>query len=301
MVIAIGVLAGLLFVLGLGLLVSAINLLPTDLGLVYLQGGITFITGAAIILAIALSTKHRRFRPSRRRSGKAARGVMTDQSAADGATSPAYTAPAAGMAASALGAASLASAVYGAPASGHDEAEHDPRTKAVLEAFERDLGAELAALPAQAWQEDDLQKTGEQQPPDMIPPEKRPDAEMAIAPDLAPYEQGNAEPLMFDLPPLPALAPQPDWSLPPPIVTTNAEPASPPPDVPGLLPDDDLETLAQEEAPLAPLETLEEVGSYESAGTRFTMYSDGSVVTSGPDGQKRHRTLEDLRAALAAQ
>ena len=50
--------------------------------------------------------------------------------------------------------------------------------------------------------------------------------------------------------------------------------------------------------PLAPLETLEVVGSYDSGGTRFTMYSDGSVVASGSEGETRYPSLQDLRRHL---
>jgi hypothetical protein len=52
--------------------------------------------------------------------------------------------------------------------------------------------------------------------------------------------------------------------------------------------------------PLAPLSTLEVVRSYESGGTRFTMYSDGSFVSSNEDGEQRFRSLDELRATLGA-
>lgn len=64
----------------------------------------------------------------------------------------------------------------------------------------------------------------------------------------------------------------------------------------GLIADDDLAAIADGKTPpLAPLETLMAVGSYDSGGTRFTMYSDGSVVAQGPEGEQRFRTLEELR------
>jgi hypothetical protein len=68
--------------------------------------------------------------------------------------------------------------------------------------------------------------------------------------------------------------------------------------VPGLIADADLAALEQTAPPLAPLETLEIVGSYDSGGTRFTMYSDGSVVASGPEGETRYPTLQALRRHL---
>lgn len=69
----------------------------------------------------------------------------------------------------------------------------------------------------------------------------------------------------------------------------------------GLIADADLAAMAAgaaEEPPLAPIETLDVVGAYDSGGTRFTMYSDGSVHAVGPDGERRFRTLDDLRRFL---
>jgi hypothetical protein len=75
------------------------------------------------------------------------------------------------------------------------------------------------------------------------------------------------------------------------------KPETPP--VPGLIADADLAAIAEaEEPPLAPIETLDIVGSYDSAGTRFTMYSDGSVTAVGPGGERRFRSLEALRRHL---
>ncbi len=69
-----------------------------------------------------------------------------------------------------------------------------------------------------------------------------------------------------------------------------------PPSTPGLIPDADLAAIAEDTGPpLAPLELLTAVGSYDSGGTRFTMYSDGSVVAQGPEGERRFRSLEELR------
>ncbi|MFN3482602.1 MAG: hypothetical protein ACK4YX_06250 [Rhabdaerophilum calidifontis] len=80
----------------------------------------------------------------------------------------------------------------------------------------------------------------------------------------------------------------------------GASPETPP--VPGLIADADLAAIAEaEEPPLAPIETLDIVGSYDSAGTRFTMYSDGSVTAVGPDGERRFRSLEALRRHLDQQ
>ena len=68
--------------------------------------------------------------------------------------------------------------------------------------------------------------------------------------------------------------------------------------VPGLIADADLAALEDSKPPLAPLDTLDVVGAYDSGGTRFTMYSDGSVVAAGPEGETRYPTLQDLRRHL---
>lgn len=296
MVIAIGVLAGLLFVLGLGLVISAINLLPTDLGLVYLQGGITFITGAAIILAIAFSTRHNRRFSAHKRSLKST--AMRRENAPDVAPS-AEQAMVIGLPASAaMAAAGMAGGVatYGGGeqslAPSETIYERDPRTQAVLEAFERDLGLELAQMPQE------LPVSPESEPLPSV--QDVPALAITPPPPASLQDDEEDELLMFNLPPLP----KKDASLPDDaalLPEMAPAPAAPMPEVPGLLPDDDLVSLAEAAEPLAPLETLEEVGSYESAGTKFTMYSDGSVVTSNPEGQNRYRTLDDLRAFLATK
>ncbi|HRE21271.1 MAG TPA: hypothetical protein PKW21_09595 [Rhabdaerophilum sp.] len=76
---------------------------------------------------------------------------------------------------------------------------------------------------------------------------------------------------------------------------------APSPSTPGLIADADLAALSDDIGPhLAPLESLSPVGSYDSGGTRFTMYSDGSVVALGPDGERRFRSLEELRRHIGS-
>ncbi len=91
----------------------------------------------------------------------------------------------------------------------------------------------------------------------------------------------------------------------PAAVEAQLEPASisPPAPQPGLIADADLAALHSEEhlPPLAPIHTLEIVGAYDSAGTRFTMYSDGSVIAAGAEGERRFRTLDELRRHLGHQ
>jgi|GEM_PF-3371285 len=69
----------------------------------------------------------------------------------------------------------------------------------------------------------------------------------------------------------------------------------PPPHTPGLIADADLAALETGEPPLAPLETLDIVGAYDSGGTRFTMYSDGSVMAVGGALNQRFPSLDALR------
>ena len=91
----------------------------------------------------------------------------------------------------------------------------------------------------------------------------------------------------------------------PTAVESQPEPApiSAPAPQPGLIADADLAALHSEEhlPPLAPIHTLEIVGAYDSAGTRFTMYSDGSVIAAGAEGERRFRTLDELRRHLGHQ
>ncbi len=78
------------------------------------------------------------------------------------------------------------------------------------------------------------------------------------------------------------------------------EPVPPAPvsPTPGLIHDEDLAALSDAVADLAPLETLDVVGAYDSGGTRFTMYSDGSVTAKGEGVDRRFRSLDDLRAFI---
>jgi hypothetical protein len=77
-------------------------------------------------------------------------------------------------------------------------------------------------------------------------------------------------------------------------VEEDAAPVS----TPGLIADDDLAALADEAPALAPLETLDIVGAYDSGGTRFTMYSDGSVTALGEGVDRRFPSLDALRAFI---
>ena len=81
----------------------------------------------------------------------------------------------------------------------------------------------------------------------------------------------------------------------PAVVSASPQPKPAPQAVHGLIPDADLAALADDLEQLPPLETLDIVGSYDSGGTRFTMYSDGSVTAIGGDMDRRFPTLDALR------
>lgn len=110
------------------------------------------------------------------------------------------------------------------------------------------------------------------------------------------------------LPPIPSFGPataddaemgegsaEPEPATAPAMAEPAEMPASP---TPGLIHDEDLARLSEAEAELAPLDTLEIVGAYDSGGTRFTMYSDGSVTAKGEAVDRRFRSLDDLRAFI---
>lgn len=125
----------------------------------------------------------------------------------------------------------------------------------------------------------------------------------------APADTGEDDDLVLPpLPPIPRFGPAPAdepeagegfAQTEPAAATAMAEPAPMPASpTPGLIHDEDLARLSEAEADLAPLDTLEIVGAYDSGGTRFTMYSDGSVTAKGEAVDRRFRSLDDLRAFI---
>ncbi|CAN1508675.1 hypothetical protein MCEMSEM23_00711 [Rhabdaerophilaceae bacterium] len=85
----------------------------------------------------------------------------------------------------------------------------------------------------------------------------------------------------------------------------NADDAEPEPQpevtpraVPGLIADADSAALDAANVALEPLDKLEIVGAYDSGGTRFTMYSDGSVTAVGENVDRRFPSLDALRAFI---
>jgi hypothetical protein len=83
-----------------------------------------------------------------------------------------------------------------------------------------------------------------------------------------------------------------------PVSPVEPEGGAPAGTTPGLIADDDLAALTDDEPGFAPLESLDVVGAYDSGGTRFTMYSDGSVTAVGERINRRFRSLEALRGFI---
>jgi hypothetical protein len=122
----------------------------------------------------------------------------------------------------------------------------------------------------------------------LLPAEKADNGQSEPPPAAEPDEEPEDE----DEPAIIA-APQPEPAAPP--AAHPPEAAAPPP---GLIRDADLIALDDAEPALAPLNTLDVVGSYDSGGTRFTMYSDGSVTAIGNGIDRRFPTLDALRAFI---
>ena len=322
-------------------LVSALNLIPTDLGLVHFQAGVTALVGGLITMALGFATRAivvalRRLTSVRAlaaefdadlsRSRDPA-GEVPLRGAHDGVQEPAehiravhaperlqewpnpspreYR-PQAPMAAGAL----VAGAAIGAAAiSIREAATAEPTRDAALDAFEQALMAEASDISHAASTPEPAQPMPSVSMPEAldINPADEPATEPEPAPLTMPTLAPMPEPPAFTLqaiPDPPALSIEQEIRAqlghPPgaePVVQP-AESAPEPEAPPGLIADEDLATLEQSSPPLAPLDTLEVVGAYDSGGTRFAMYSDGSVVAAGPDGETRYPTLQDLRRHL---
>ncbi|MCA0405878.1 MAG: hypothetical protein LCH39_06985 [Proteobacteria bacterium] len=294
MPVSILVLALVLLVTGLGTTLLGLSLTPTDMGRAWLDVGFTTLTGGVMTLAIGFAT--------RTLAAALERGAPVRQEATDVAVpaaplaEPVPEAPAPVIAAPApeaspnLGAAGLAvggaALATGAALGATLLTDHgtEPKSPPSVEELERDLFAQITA----------------EQPPAAFDIEAEPAA--SEAPDeaaiggLTRQSQLQREPayeLRLNLEPDPA-APSAEQTAAAevPQATVATSPTS------GLILDEDLAALVAEEAPLAPFETLEVVGAYDSAGVRFTMYSDGSVNAVAPHGERRYRSLEALRQQL---
>lgn len=376
MILAIYLLAVILLVSGFAGLISAINLVPTDLGFTYFQAGATSISAGVIVLALGFAVKVLDRSLKRLATPEAVRVQPADPvidlpplavtppepPAAEGNLGKGIAIAGVAAAAGAVAATAFASSepparevelpapalpeapllVAGAPEEHLPEpllsgdvpvaspvVGEAPRLRTV-EDLERDLFAQMDSLPEPppvAIPEADVASAAEADPvptsrPDLfaLPPlEPIPQAGFA-EPDKAPtlvvepLPSATSDPfdavLVEALPvqenpstheeklvEMPALAGTPTEALPvePVALTPEPQPAAVAP-APGLIHDADFAAVADEMLPaLAPVSTLEIIGAYDSGGTRFTMYSDGSVVAAGPDSERRFRSLDELR------
>ncbi|KAF0227802.1 MAG: hypothetical protein FD175_2508 [Beijerinckiaceae bacterium] len=356
MIVTIFLLAFVLMVAGIAGLISAINLVPTDLGFTYFQAGSTALSAGIVVLAIGLAVRvlNRSLQrltvppvasapapepvvdlpsfPIHAEESKAAAGFPVGGTTALGTTALGAAGAAAAVAVSSLADAGHEAVAEPAPVAPVDVAPSTLHDRLTAE-LERDLFAETIG---------DLRTALALPPVPEIAPVSTADLAMKETESAASPVHGAAaakpDPFVFPaLEPIPLADPvieakfddeepdnqqdaEPDdvvgdedapaSSAPPgvldaDIAAATVEPDAPEPDVvppapaspaPGLIHDADYAAVADEVLPsLAPLAGLEIVGAYDSGGTRFTMYSDGSVTAAGPEGEKRFRSLEELR------
>lgn len=327
MIFAIFLIAALLVLGGVLGLISALNLIPTDLGLVHFQAGTIALVAGMVTLAIGFSTRallvalRRLATPNALAAALDGRPRMAEPAVEIPLRGGREPALAGGM----LAAGAVAGAALATPSMPEPAAEPflpvQPLTGESPESPPADPDPVIELPPVALPEALEFSVPGE--PPEEPPTVAMPvDAPVFEAPPVEPKPEPGPSPLVLpDLAPIPA---PPDLTLQaipePPLLSIEqeiraqlgrapvaepepADPVEPPagPDptpAPGLIPDADLAALDEGRPPLAPLETLEIVGSYDSGGTRFTMYSDGSVVAAGPEGETRYPTLQDLRRHL---
>lgn len=310
MIFAIFLIAVLLVLGGILGLVSALNLIPTDLGLAHFQAGATALAAGLVTLAIGFSTRAvvsalRRVATPRALAAPIERDLPPMMDPAP--DRPPRDRPDFALAA---GAAAVGAAA-GVTLAAAPALAAEPPLVAPEPPAEPDPVIELppVALPEAL----DLSAFAE------TPPPAEPAVEPVAEPAPAPRDPvALAMPELMPIPAPPSFAPQPMPEPPalsieeeiraqlgrapaieaPPAPEAAPEPPVEPAPVPGLIADADLAALEESKPPLPPLDTLEVVGSYDSGGTRFAMYSDGSVVAVGPEGETRYPTLQDLRRHL---
>lgn len=340
MILTIFLLAIILMVAGVAGIISALSLVPTDLGFTYFQAGTTALSAGTVVLALGLAV---------RTLNRSLKRVVDSASARPPASAielPAHsglsTAPeASGLPEAAMGIAGAA-AVAGAvtAASTLASAGHDASLEASLAGHDASLHRERFA--------DDLERDlfSATQPLSITPGAHAEALDLAMA-TTDPAADLRREPTLHGLDdafygvdpvdkygkttlPAPALdmlhvdGPNvPSMDVPSMAVAASHVAAdrehedgvadtlahesfahehvgagvelSPPP-APGLIHDADFAAVSDEALPsLAPISTLEIVGAYDSGGTRFTMYSDGSVMAAGPNDERRFRSLDELR------
>ncbi|MCA0402031.1 MAG: hypothetical protein LCH38_14605 [Proteobacteria bacterium] len=295
MVAAIVVLGLFLLLSGSTGLVLSATLMPTELGFAYFQAGAIAASAGVITLAIACATRHidklaARFTPVAPSRAEAPVSIAAERS--DLPVSP----PVSSVRQPDL----------------HEQITHvdsvtphgNLAATSVAAVAVAGAGA-IAAMSTLAEKSDSALPESEEPSPAALQPDLFPEPEIDHAPDpemdsklveliLHPEpvtpENAAALEIVEEEEEVQAPAVSEAETVPAPEVTL--------PSAPGLIPDADLLSLEQTEAPLAPIETLEVVGSYDSGGTRFTMYSDGSVTAIGPEGERRFASLDLLRRHL---
>ena len=293
----------ILVVAGASGLYSAINLIPTELGFAYFNAGATATSAGAIVFALGLVVLvlDRNFK-------RVVTPATIRTTPVEGGADNANLEPAAGIASAGVVAAGAAAGAVAATAI--TTADHggsparpmlsgDPENpllrpvlsapEKLLEEFERDLFAGIEASPA------------------VPPPVPDPGLVKSIPLDEENIAAGNKgteakEPGLQDPEFQEPEIMEPVLRVDQGVVGATADkpvPAQAPPSVSGLIQDADLAAVSDDQQPpLAPVSSLEVVGSYDSGGTRFTMYSDGSVLAAGPQGDHRYRSLDELRRHL---
>lgn len=333
MILAIFFLALSMIALGFLGLAAALSLVPTDLGFAYLQASTVLTSAGLVILALGFGVRainqalQRIAAPAPLRADIPMPGF--DSSAELPAAKERLVEPlqaglvvagaaAAGAAALALGGngpkndESVSDRITASQAASFDETL-DPGEKALRE-IERDLFSEMAPAVMVGIETG----SGMPQPMDAAAaPLPEDEAEPLTVPD-EPGSQAASEPASWPEFPLgpyakEALAPlpqqadaelavradEPAGAEAAEIEMAEAEDKVVKPTTQGLIHDADLEAVGDDVLPaLAPLDGLEVVGAYDSGGSRFTMYSDGSVIAAGPEGERRFPSLEALRAHL---
>ena len=259
--------AGLLVLLAATAFWLALQLIPTDLGNSYMVAACILFTGALVLVALASVG-----RAIVHEIHALQLAVMLPPAAPEAAIPPLVVAPPAAPERPVTPVPAQVGA--GEALGGMMRADRSPVSESrILGDLERDLFAKLKSPPLKISPLPD-----EPAPAPAIEDEPR-DSGLSGAMRENKADTGkNDDPI---LPPLPKL---PDFEGGPPT--------------PGLIHDEDLARLSEAKAELAPLETLDIVGAYDSAGTRFTMYSDGSVTAKGEGVDRRFRSLDDLRAFI---
>jgi len=281
--------AGLLVLLAATAFWLALQLIPTDLGNSYMVAASILFASALVLFALASVG-----RAIVHEIHALQLAVMLPPAAPEAAIPPEVLAPFAPAAAEPHAASPIvepavapspaaharpvapvfAGAAAGAAPGGAMRADRSaiPESR-ILDNLERDLFAELKSPPLK------ISPLPDEPGPASATGDNSGDSRLSLATRGSKADAGRKDDLI--LPPLPKL---PEFERAPPT--------------PGLIHDEDLARLSEGKAELAPRERLDIVGAYDSGGTRFTMYSDGSVTAKGEGVDRRFRSLDDLRAFI---